>query len=316
MIRSISIPTRQHLAEARELIRMHLTPTPLLHVGPNRWLKLESMQPAGSFKVRGGLAALAHAADRPAIVVSSGNHALGVAWASRTLNIPVRIVLAETASPLKIEKLRTMGADITLHGDDYDAAEAYAVALAKRDGLCLISGYNDAWVIAGQSTILPEIDEQLPPDVKDAVTINVPVGGGGLLSGLILAACELGSRPYLFRGCEASASMAMSTAIAAGERIEIEVGETLADGLSGNFEPGSATFDILRDANPPFVSVCERDIRRGMRELFHQYGVIAEGASVTAYIAMQSLPASVPAVAIITGRNIAWPTFRHVIDEG
>lgn len=315
-IRHVAVPTPADLHLASQVTQHHLAPTPLVRIGiaPERWLKLESLQPTGSFKVRGALAALSTLGNRERIVTASaGNHALGVAWASRQLGIPATIVVAETASPLKIEKLRALGADLVLHGGSYDEAEAYALEMA-RQGAYYLSPYNDTRVIAGQSTVLDTILAQLPV-TSDPFTIIVPVGGGGLLAGMATRLHQIGGPGHItLVGVEAEQSQAVSASVEAGHKVEVPIGETLADGLAGNVEPGAVTVDIIRERRIPMCAVTEDEIRAAIRALFHEHGIVAEGAAATAYAAMGIVDTDQPVVAVITGRNIAWPTLRGILD--
>lgn len=316
MPRHVDVPTPAHLHLAHQIVQHHLAQTPLVRIGigPARWLKLESMQPTGSFKVRGALAALSALGDRERIVTASaGNHALGVAWASRKLGVPATIVVAETASPLKIEKLRALGADLVLHGRSYDEAEAHALELA-RQGAHFLSPYNDTQVIAGQSTVLDAIITQLPV-TSEPFTVIVPVGGGGLLAGMATRLHQIGGHDHItLVGVEAEASQAVSASVEAGHTVEVPIGETLADGLAGNVEPGSVTVDIIRERRVPMCAVSEDEIRDAIRALFHEHGIVAEGSAATAYAAMGLIDTDQPVVGVITGRNIAWPTLRGILD--
>ena len=314
MPRTVPVPTSADLNRARSIVREHLRPTPLIASGDETWLKLETMQPTGAFKVRGALVALSTiGSDRRIVTASAGNHALGVAWASRALNVPATIVVAGTAAPVKIEKLRALEADLVLHGSSYDDAEAHGIALAA-DGGHFLSGYNDTSVIAGQSTVLDEVLGQLPDD-DVPLTLVVPVGGGGLLAGIALRAAEITDRDIRLVGVEATKSMAVSAGIIAGRTVEVPVGDTLADGLSGNVEPGSVTVDILREQGVVMTSVSEDEIRDAIRWLFHQHGLVCEGASATALAAMRREPVEGHAVAVVTGHNITWPVLKEILDE-
>lgn len=316
VIRTVPVPTPTDLAAAREVIALHLQPTPLVNSGDGTWLKLETFQPTGSFKVRGALAALsAITATGPIVTASAGNHALGVAWASHRLGVPATIVVAESAAPVKIAKLQAMGADLILHGASYDEAEAHAISLATNGGHFL-SPYNDTQVIAGQSTLLDELLAQVPHDDRP-LTLFIPVGGGGLLAGLSLRAAEFTGREIRLIGVEAEASRAVSAGITAGRTTEIPIGETLADGLAGNVEPGSITVDILREQGVEIVGVSEEEIRDGIRALFRDHGLVAEGSAATAIAALRQQPALDDGytVAVITGRNITWPLLRNILDE-
>jgi threonine dehydratase len=320
MPRTVPAPSTNDLASARETVGRHLAPTPLWRAAIDDrdcWLKLETFQPGGAFKVRGALAALsATKPSGPIVTASAGNHALGVAWASKQLGIPATIVVAETAAAIKIEKLRRLNADLVLHGASYDEAEAHAIALAADSGHYL-SPYNDTHVIAGQSTVLDEILEQLPDD--DApLTIVAPVGGGGLLSGIALRAAEIRGRAIRLIGVEAEQSRAVSSSIAAGKTVEIEIGETIADGLAGNVEAGSVTVEILRDHRVEFLAVSEAEMRDGVRWLVREHGLVAEASAATTIAAIRrgsDIPGNGHLVAVVTGRNITWPLLSKIMSE-
>lgn len=317
MPRTVSIPTTNDLEAARQIVSQHLLPTPLLGTGERTWLKLESLQPTGAFKVRGALASLGSiVAGARIVTASAGNHALGVAWASKRLGIPATIVVAETAAPVKIEKLRHLEAGLVLYGRSYDEAEAHAIDLAA-DGGHFLSGYNDTHVIAGQATVLDEILAQLPDDGLPLTVIS-PVGGGGLLSGIALRASGIRNRDIRLVGVEAKESLAVSTSVATGTTVDVHVGDTLADGLSGNVEANSITVDILREHHVRFTSVSEAQIRAALRWLFREQGLVAEGAAATTVAALHSgidIPEDGHIVSLITGRNITWPTLQDILDH-
>ena len=321
--RTVPYPTDDDFARAREVVQRHLAPTPLLpsRVRRGSWLKVESLQPTGSFKVRGALAALAALpADRPVITASAGNHALGVAFAAKTLQRKAMVVVAETASPAKLEALRSLPVQLVTHGEDFDAAEAWAISRADAPAkdLDFLSPYNDPHVIAGQATMLDEIVSQYPGDRP--LTIVAGAGGGGLLSGLGLRARQLtrDTRPIRIVGVEAEASLGLSTAVAAGEVELVEVEPTLADGLAGNIETGSITVELVRRHVAEIVKVTEDDIADGIRWLAKEHGLVAEGAGaapVAALLANLIDPALLDGdvVAVLSGRNIVLDTLATVL---
>jgi threonine dehydratase len=290
-MRVVQAPTRADVEAAAGRIRPFLAPTPLVE-----GLKLELLQPTGSFKVRGALNALLQLDGEPVVTASAGNFGLAVAWAAGKLGVEATVVVAESASPAKIEALRRLPVNLVVHGRDYDEAERHGLALPGR----YISPYNDTDVIAGQGTIALE----LPDDVAEIVA---PVGGGGLAAGLRLAtdARLVGVVPANFP--------AMPAALAAGRVVEIEGEWTVADALHGNIEPGSVTVDLLRGVK--IVEVTEAEIETAMRFLAHEHGLVTEGAGATAVAAQ--LAGKAPAgVAIVTGRNVTAETFARVISEG
>jgi threonine dehydratase len=308
------MPTEEDLHRARGVVRDHLTPTPLVPSDPvGALLKLECAQPTGSFKVRGALAALSalDGAARAAGVVaaSTGNHGLGVGFAAARLGIAATVVVPETASPAKLDKLRRSGVRLIQHGDGGAAAEAHALELAA-DGLTYVSPYNDPEVIAGQSTIGGELREQ----VEGPFTLVVPVGGGGLASGLALWAA--GEPDVRVVGVEAAASRPVAAAVAAGHTVTVPVAPTLADALAGNLEPDSITPAILAAHEVELRSVTEPEIRAAMRLLATEHGLVVEGGAavaVAALLAGKVPPVTGQLVALVTGRNVALPVYAEAV---
>jgi threonine dehydratase len=284
-MRSVRAPTRADVFAAAERIRPYLAPTPLIGS-----LKLETLQPTGSFKVRGALNALLQS-EQPVVTASAGNFGLGVAWAAQRLGLRATVVVAETASPAKIEALRRFEIELVVHGPDYDAAEQHALSLPGR----YVSPYNDTAVIAGAGTIALE----LPEGVE---TIVVPVGGGGLAAGIALAtdARVVGVVP--------SAFPAMRAALEHGRVVEIDGSRTIADALHGNIEPGSITVEMLRGLE--IVEVTEEQIEDAMRRLARDHGLVTEGAGAAA------VAAGIDGVAIVSGRNVTRETFAAVLQRG
>jgi threonine dehydratase len=289
-MRTVEAPTRDDVCAAEERIRPFLPPTPLV-AGDGFALKLETFQPTGSFKVRGALAALTRV-DEPVVCASAGNHGLAVAWSAAQLGLDATIVVAETASPAKIDAIRRFPVTLVLHGADYDEAERHALSLPGR----YVSPYNDRDVIAGQGTVALEL--------ADADTIVVPIGGGGLAAGIGLAtnARVVGVVP--------EASPAMQAAVAGVDTIEVH--GTIADGLAGNIEPGSVTIELCARHVDEIVAVSEQEIAEAMRFLAHEHGLVAEGAGAAAVAAIRSGKAP-PGVAIVSGRNVTADVFARAL---
>lgn len=311
-MRAVQQPTEHDLTRARVAVRQHLQPTRMMALPGGRYLKLETRQPTGAFKVRGAIAALSRLPKGASVVTASaGNHAIGVAWSAQALGHSATIVVPGNVSPAKLAILQEMDADIVQMGSSYDDAEQHALDLAAA-GARYISAYNDPHVIAGQATVLDELLDQLEGDF----TVVVPVGGGGLISGIALRAARVTDRTITVVGVEAEASQAVSSSVAAGHVVEVQVSETLADGLAGNLEPGSITVDILKQHPPVFATVSEARIRVAIREIYHQHDLVMEGAAATSYAAMQAMPAQAgPVVALLTGRNIALDVLREIVQE-
>jgi len=242
------------------------------------------------------------------VTASAGNHGLGVAYAASRFGVTATVVVPVNASPAKVRMLRRFPAQLVEHGTDYGAAEQHALELAA-EGLTYLSAYNDTAVIAGQASIVAELREQ----VDGPMTIVAPIGGGGLVAGLSLAAA--GHEDLRVVGVEAQASRAVSTAVAAARIVPVEVGPTLADGLAGNLEPGSVTPAIIGEHTAALTHVTEPEIEQAMRFLAAEHGLLVEGAgavSVAALLAGKVEPAG-RTVVLITGRNVAFSIAARVL---
>jgi threonine dehydratase len=312
LLRAVRAPSRAELEAAERVVARQLAPTPLVpfaSAGRNAWLKLETLQPTGSFKVRGAAAALAASAgDGELVTASAGNHALAVAWAAARLGRSATVVVPETASEAKIAGLRASGVRLVLHGDTYEAAERHALELGGQ----FVSPYNDPHVIAGQRTLGVEVGRQL----AGPVTVACPVGGGGLLAGVALWASEHPEARVV--GVEAAACPAVSAAVAAGRVVEVEARPTLADGMAGQIEPGSVTVDLAREHVDLWVTVDEDELAHGLRVLALDEGLVVEGAGAAAAAAVlagkvgDDRPGA-SVVAIASGRNIAGAELAAVL---
>jgi threonine dehydratase len=317
-VREVAAPGAADLELARTVVAAHLPPAPLIGLelpdGRGQVLaKLECLQPTGSFKVRGALAALAaRAGDGTEVVAASaGNHALGVVYASRRLGVPATVVVPRTASPAKLAALRRLGARLVEHGDGYDQAERHALALAaERPGrVRFVSAYNDPLVIAGQATWAWELDGQ----VSGEMTLVVPVGGGGLLAGTVLWAAQRGGVEVV--GVDAAASRALWAAMRAGRVVAVPVAATLADGLAGNLEPGSITPALAAGRLRDLVAVTEPEIEAAIRFLAEGCGLVVEGAGAVGVAALLAgkVPPEGRVVLPLTGRNIAAAALARIL---
>jgi threonine dehydratase len=334
------------------VISGHLRPTPLVPLrldGIERplWAKLETTQPTGSFKVRGALAACAAygTSGERIVTASAGNHGLGIAYAATRLGIPATVVVPETASPAKVERLRRFGIDLRMLGADYDAAEAAALEIAAAGGR-FVSAYNDPRVIAGQATVARELLDQIDQIDQvdelasaDPVTVLVPVGGGGLVAGVSTVLAGRPERRVV--GVEAEPSRAVSAALAAGRVVSVGIGPTIADGLAGNLEDSSITPRLIAATGTPVCAAPEAAIRAAVAELATGAGLVVEGSGAVGLAALRAgrLPADTatpddrtpgtltpddqssdhepagPIVLLLTGRNIAAPLLAQVIAE-
>jgi threonine dehydratase len=318
-MRVVRPPDPADLNAAREVVESHLTPTPIVAspaLGGGVVLKLETFQPTGSFKVRGGLAAVAaamkHHPGQPIVTASAGNHGLGVAYAASVFGVTATVVVPNGASPSKLDALRRFPIELIEVGESYDDAEARALELANA-GAIFVSPYNDPHTIAGQATIAYELFAQQP----DLDTVIAPVGGGGLVSGIAIACAARGGVRVV--GVEASASTAVRHAVEAGRAVTIDVHPTIADGLAGNLEPGSVTFDLVREHVDELTEVDEAALADGVRFAAREHGLVIEGSAAAGIAALRSGrvargPGST--AVIVTGRNIALAKFVDIVRNG
>ena len=310
-------PTAEELLRAREVIAQTLEPTPLVEAtigGVRVWLKLESLQPTGSFKVRGALAAIDHVSQvspgRAVVTCSAGNHGLGVAFAARRLEVPATVVVPKNASRAKVDTLASSAVELVLAGETYGEAEAVALELAASRGSIYVSPYNDALVIAGQATVAAEVLTQ-HPTVSDLV---VSVGGGGLLGGSILATAGHAARVH---GALVEQNAAFATMLRGDLVDESRLMHTIADGLAGGIEAGTVTLDIARSAGVELHLVSEAMLRRALRRSLFDAGVVMEGSGAVAVAAGTDQAASFgeEIVIVVSGRNITEDLLRSVLAD-
>ena len=312
----MSEPRRPSIADveaASARISRSIAATPLLLspwlsalCGGEVWLKLESVQRTGSFKIRGAANALLRLREqrpdvRTVVTASAGNHGLAMATAAADVGIEMRVHLPSTAPAAKRDALRRLGATL-VESATYDAAEAGAQADVERSGALFISAYSHTDVIAGAGTITSEMLAVRP----ELDVIVAPLGGGGLLSGAAIVVRAIAPGAMVF-GAEAAASPVFTAALRDGRPVTVEVAPTVADGLAGNMEPDSQTFGIVRDLVDRVVAVPEDEIRAAMRAMAARERLIVEGAAATAIAAIAGghVPlAGRRAGVIVSGRNV------------
>ncbi len=315
----MTLPTVLDIYDARRRLEPHLRPTPLMQshwlssiADGELFLKLESLNLTSSFKIRGALnAALRLVECSPSgaspqlVTASAGNHGRALALAAEQLGLACVVFTAATAPEAKKNAIRRHGA--VLHGEceDYDAAEQQARDFAANEGGIYISPYNHRDVIAGAGTIGLEIVESLP--ALDAIVI--PLGGGGLASGVGLAIKAAAPRVTVV-GVEVEASSPFTLSLEAGRITEITPRLSLADGLTGNLEPDTMTFPLVRQVVDYVVTISEDDLVRAMKGLATEERLIVEGAGAAATAAVIAGRASAPGqrvVSLVTGSNVDLP---------
>jgi len=284
------IPTIDDIFKARDLFDDSVRKTPLQRsatfsklIGTNVFLKLESLQMTGSFKVRGAYVKLNTLADekrkKGVIAASAGNHAQGVAYAASRKGVSCTIVMPKNASPAKIAATRSYGAEVILRGMNYDESWVAAQDIAGRDRT-IIHAFDDEQVIAGQGTIGLEILE----DLNDIDQIYLPIGGGGLAAGIAIAVKS--RRPDIkIIGVESKAFPAMKQSLMKGSLQKIEAGFTIADGISVK-SPGELTYKIASKYLDDIVLVEDSAIVRTMFLLMERMKLVVEpaGAASLAYL--------------------------------
>ncbi len=293
-------------AQAR--LRRFLPPTPLHYAERfGTWLKLENLQRTGSYKVRGALnamlAALERGDERPVICASAGNHAQGVAWASHRLGVQAITVMPHGAPATKIAGVQHWGATVRQHGSSYDEAFAFARELAEQNGYRFLSAFDDPDVIAGQGTLGIEI----APHAPDVVI--VPIGGGGLASGVALALKSQGVRII---GAQVEGVDSMARAIK-GDVREIDPVPTLADGVKVKI-PGFITRRLCASLLDDVVIVREAELRETLVRLALEEHVIAEGAGALALAAGRRVSGK-RKCAVVSGGNIDATVLSTLLSE-
>jgi threonine dehydratase len=306
--------TLKDILAAQALLHGVAVRTPLLEwtgVTAKRklFLKLENLQPIGAFKLRGAYNKIARLSDeerrRGVVSYSSGNHGQGVAYAARAMNVKAVIVMPRNAPKNKLEATANLGAEIVLVGPGSEERRLRAEQLAAEHGYIIVPPYDDEKIIAGQGTLGLEILEDLP----DVETVLVPVGGGGLISG-VSAAIKLTNPAIKVIGVEPELAADARASLRAGHIVSFpadEVSQTLADGLRTQ-SIGEINFEHIKVYVDDIVSVKESEIREAIRALSANPKTLAEPSGATAVAAFlfhsSELPATRNNVAVITGGNI------------
>jgi threonine dehydratase len=299
------------------------TPTvPALAFGdrlaPPLHLKLESQQRTGSFKDRGALNRLLALSDaerrRGVVTASAGNHAQAVAYHGRRLGVPVHVVMPEHTPLIKVLNTRRFGADIRFRGETLSDAMVEARRMEADDGLVLVHAFDDDRVIAGQGTIGLELLDQRP----GLTAVVVPIGGGGLISGIAIAIKEQQPGVRIF-GVEAAAAASAVASRHAGAIVNIESSETIADGIAVK-RVGDRTFPIIERYVDDIVAVSEEEIAHAVHLLLENQKVLAEGAGAVPLAAMLAgklpLDAADVVVMVLSGGNIDVNLLERIIDRG
>ena len=280
------------------------------------YLKTEDLQNTGSFKVRGAYIKIASLSEEEracgVIASSAGNHAQGVALAAKAFGVPATIVMPAGAPLSKVKATRELGANVVLHGTVYDDAYAEACRLQKETGATFIHPFDDPMVIAGQGTIGLEIMDDLP----DVGTIVVPIGGGGLASGVAAAVKMLHPNVRVI-GVQAAGAAGMKASLDAGHIVELPSAKTIADGIAVK-RPGESTFELCRKYLDQVVTVDDDEIAQAILFLMERGKMVAEGAGAApvAAILNRKFDVSGKVAAVISGGNIDVTMLSRIIEKG
>ncbi|WP_231582010.1 hydroxyectoine utilization dehydratase EutB [Puniceibacterium sp. IMCC21224] len=292
-----------------------MVPSPYMQTtyGQPFWLKLETAQPIGAFKLRGAVNAVATLPDTVTGVTccSTGNHGRGVAWAAARTGLRAVICMSALVPQTKIDGIRALGAEVRITGTSQDDAQAECLRLVAQEGLVEIPPFDDPNVIAGQGTIGFEMLRQVP----DLETLLVPLSGGGLAAGVACAAKALKPGIRLV-GVSMDRGAAMEQSIRAGHPVGVTEVASLADSLGGGIGAGNRlTLPMCRDFLDDVVLVSEDEIYRALQTLFYEERIIAEGASVVGIAAVQAgkVAPSGPLGTILTGRNLDMPMLSRIV---
>ncbi|MEO8262191.1 MAG: threonine ammonia-lyase, partial [Pseudolysinimonas sp.] len=320
-------PTLAEFREARERLSAVVDVTPMEKsrylrelLGHDVFLKAESLQRTGSYKIRGAYNLLSQLTPeqraRGVVAASAGNHAQGVALAARELGISATIFMPLGVALPKLQATRNYGAEVVLHGHVVDETLRAAADFAERTGAIIIPPFDHPAIIAGQGTIALEIIEQTP-DVENVI---VPIGGGGLIAGIASAfaqlAPEIGRRVRII-GVQAENAAAYPPSLAAGEPIAITTTPTIADGILVG-RPGELNFAIIRDTVDEVVTVADDDTARALVLLLERAKLVVEPAGAVGVAAALTGAISVdgPTVVLLSGGNIDPMVMERVISRG
>lgn len=282
--------------------------------GNEVYLKPENLQITGSFKIRGAYNAISllpeEARKKGVITTSLGNHAQGVAFAAREAGVSATIMMPKTTSLVKIRATENYGARVLLRGDCYDKAEEEALRISEEDGSVFVHPFNDLAVIAGQGTIGLEILKELP----ETDVILAPIGGGGLIAGIALAAKAIKPEIKII-GVQPIGAAAMYQSILEKRIVELDFVDTIADGIAVK-KPGDITFKVVNNLVDRIIIVTDEEITDALRVLYEKHELVCEPAGAVSLAALLSPELNEKGkkiVAVISGGNIDLATLSEII---
>ena len=309
------------IREAHKKISPYIKNTPLLHSAylsenKNVYLKLESLQITGSFKLRGATNKLLSLNDeqkkKGVIAVSTGNHGKGVAYASKQLDIKSTIFMSSMVPDHRRKAIESLGAKVEIVGKNSDEADLYAREYSKKNSISLIHPFDDPMVIAGQGTIGLEMLESLP----EVDTVIIPTSGGGLIGGIALA-IKLQKPDVKIIAASMSRGPSMYKSLKAGKPVDVEEEETLADCLGGSIGlDNKYTFKIAQNTIDDFILIDEDKIAEGIKLNFEKHKLVTEGAAATGVMVVKdnmSEHLGKNIISLICGGNIDSELFGKIV---
>lgn len=312
----------KNIVDAKERIKNTCVPTNLIYsydlskeFNNQVYLKPENLQITGSFKIRGALNKIMKLAntekERGLIASSAGNHAQGVAYSAHSLGIAATIVMPKTTPLIKVNSTKKWGAEVVLFGSIYDEAYEEAQRLEKEKGYTFIHPFNDRDIMAGQGTIALEILEELP----DTDIILVPIGGGGLIGGMAVAAKAINPRIKII-GVESTGAQAMKLSVDSGKLVDLPYVDTIADGAAVK-KPGHLTFDIIKDYVDEIITLDDHDLIEAIFLLVEKHKLVAEATGALSVAALKKLNTqNKKVVSVISGGNIDVLTMSSLLNHG
>ena len=316
-------PTYDEIVKANSLRGDEIKKTPLIHsptfsdlTNSEVYLKAEFRQKTGSFKIRGAdykIKSLSEEEKKHGVVAASaGNHAQGVAFASSLEKIPCTIVMPKNASPAKVAATRGYGANVILQGINYDESYSKAKEIAEKTGATIIQAFDDPQIIAAQGVVGLEILEDLP----DVDEIYLPIGGGGLAAGTVIAIKEKNPNVKVI-GVQSKSFPSMYESIKQNTRTMIRGEKTIADGIAVKI-PGELTFEIVKNLIDDIVLVDDNEITKAMFLLMERMKFVVEpaGAVGLAYLISKKPSPGKKVVAVLAGGNVDMYLLGQIVDKG
>ena len=316
-------PTYDEIVKANSLRGDEIKKTPLIHsptfsdlTNSEVYLKAEFRQKTGSFKIRGAYYKIKSLSEEDkkhgVVAASAGNHAQGVAFASSLEKIPCTIVMPKNASPAKVAATRGYGANVILQGINYDESYSKAKEIAEKTGATIIQAFDDPQIIAAQGVVGLEILEDLP----DVDEIYLPIGGGGLAAGIVIAIKEKNPNVKVI-GVQSKSFPSMYESIKQNTRTMIRGEKTIADGIAVKI-PGELTFEIVKNLIDDIVLVDDNEITKAMFLLMERMKFVVEpaGAVGLAYLISKKPSPGKKVVAVLAGGNVDMYLLGQIVDKG